>query len=273
MKIVDVNKVFEKFVREYAIKNQSKLGEDLTDSLPKIYDEFEKTCFLEFGGLTPISYYESKKDCLIEILKEHFNLKKEPNEFLIEAVEKFCADEEIFTLINGENLSKENTLLVMQILSRKNSKIAFNRYIEQLFDEKCDEDIINFIVEELIENIETIEEELLSYALKKSEINITVSEILSHSKSKNEKISSYLLQGLMVGDKIVEFSNFLVEFGDERVVPKLLDYVEEVEDYLSFRELKFAIESLGGKCEIERDFTNDVNYYKLNKDENDEHQD
>ncbi len=273
MAIVDLNKIFEKFVKEYVIKNKDKIEGDVTSCLPEIYAEFEKTNFKELDNLTPEKYYEKNKNDLCKILAEHFLFKTEPNEFLVEAVEKFSPEEEVFNLVLGNNLSVEDELKVLEILSHKNSKIAFNRYIDQLFDKNCAKEIINFIAEEFILNVKDIEAKLIERALKEKEENVVVAEILSHSKSKNPKISSYLLQGLMASDKIVEYANFLAEFGDESVTEKLLDYIEEVADYLSFRELKFAIESLGGTCDIERDFTNDVNYYKLNEDEKNEHQD
>ena len=56
----------------------------------------------------------------------------------------------------------------------------------------------------------------------------------------------------------------LAAYGDERALPYLFERIEEDDiSYLDYRELKFAIEALGGEYTAERDFSEDAGYLLL----------
>ena len=56
-------------------------------------------------------------------------------------------------------------------------------------------------------------------------------------------------------------ASYLAAYGDERALPVLLDKIdEEGITFIEYQELKYAIESLGGSYEKERDFSNDEYY-------------
>ena len=59
-------------------------------------------------------------------------------------------------------------------------------------------------------------------------------------------------------------ASYLAAYGDERALPVLLERIDgEDINYLEFRELKYAIEALGGEYTRERDFSEDEYYREL----------
>ena len=59
-------------------------------------------------------------------------------------------------------------------------------------------------------------------------------------------------------------ASYLASYGDVRALPVLLERIEgEDIGFLEFRELKYAIEALGGEYSEERDFSNDPEYLEF----------
>ena len=61
--------------------------------------------------------------------------------------------------------------------------------------------------------------------------------------------------------KLSLYAGFVSRYGDERALPFLLEAIERDKiSYADFEELRFAIESLGGEYNKERDFSSDKSY-------------
>ncbi len=73
MTIVDVDKLFKNFVKDY-LKTKPELTDDVDSQTEALYTKFNKTSFKELDGKTPSEFYLDKKDDLVEILAEHFKL-------------------------------------------------------------------------------------------------------------------------------------------------------------------------------------------------------
>ena len=59
-------------------------------------------------------------------------------------------------------------------------------------------------------------------------------------------------------------ASYLAAYGDERALPILLDKIDEEDiTFIEYQELKYAIESLGGSYEKERDFSSDQYYQEI----------
>ena len=59
-------------------------------------------------------------------------------------------------------------------------------------------------------------------------------------------------------------ASYLASYGDSRALPVLLERIagEDI-NFLEFRELKYAIEALGGEYNEERDFSSDPYYLEF----------
>jgi len=91
-----------------------------------------------------------------------------------------------------------------------------------------------------------------------------LTEILSKTE-KDDKVFDILIEQFAIHqDEIPLYAGYLARYGDERALPFLLTAIEnEKLSYSDFNELKFAIESLGGEYDKERDFTKDKTYKKI----------
>ena len=89
-------------------------------------------------------------------------------------------------------------------------------------------------------------------------------EILSRTKERDDAVYDTLLRAFREGDDLCMHASYLAAYGDERALPVLLERIDgEDINYLEFRELKYAIEALGGEYTRERDFSEDEYYREL----------
>ena len=79
-----------------------------------------------------------------------------------------------------------------------------------------------------------------------------VNEIFGHTLRESEKKEMPLYAG------------YLASYGDDRALPVLLEHIRRSDiDFVTFQELKFAIEALGGEYTEQRDFSEDESYKKI----------
>ena len=89
-------------------------------------------------------------------------------------------------------------------------------------------------------------------------------EILSRCKQRDDRVFDILMNAFRTGDEVPMHASYLAAYGDERALPVLLDYIDRDDiNFLEFRELKYAIEALGGEYTKPRDFTNDPYYQEI----------
>ena len=90
-------------------------------------------------------------------------------------------------------------------------------------------------------------------------------EILSRSKARDEEIYQILLKEFLADeDKISLRAGYLAAYGDDRALPYLLNKIEDMSiGFVTFQELKYAIEALGGEYNEPRDFSADKDYIAI----------
>ena len=266
MKLVDLDGLFEKFVRKYIADNKIAVSDDLDDLLSEIYEEFDKTTFSELGGKTPVSYFEDSSADYGKLIKEYNTIEAEISDYFIDGAVKCAKDDDLIALLDP--LLDENVVIpAIDILDKRNSKKAFDRYIDLLFDERTDPCIVDKIVDVLCYSADDVADKILKRLSEAAYINSVFAEILCHCKIKRDGIRSALLHGLYFGDRIEEYCSYLVEYGDESVVDDLITFAETVDEYVPYKELSLAIEALGGAPLKERDFENDLDFVAIKNSE------
>ena len=89
-------------------------------------------------------------------------------------------------------------------------------------------------------------------------------EILSRCKTRDDRVYELLLSAFRTGDEVPMHASYLAAYGDERALPVLLEYIDRDDiNFLEFREVKYAIEALGGVYEKPRDFSADPYYLEI----------
>ena len=88
IKVIDVDKLFDKYIESYVYSNIGKVKpEEIEDKIPQLYLEFGNQKLEELDGKTPNSYYRdfSGKE-LVECLKKHIEKGVSVSDFLCEAI-------------------------------------------------------------------------------------------------------------------------------------------------------------------------------------------
>ncbi len=258
MKAIDFDKLFEKFVRQYLAKNKDKYDlNDWENHIGELYEIFSKTSFSELDGKTPENYFKGETG-LIEVLKDYVKKSYPITDELLFEIASTETEENLLSLLN-ENESEEILILAIEIYRRRNGNLPFNRYIDLLFSKKLDSHVKNEIIEDIIPNADKVKDLILSKVDAKN-VSSVFAEILSHTTSKDSRVKNILLKGLGDEKRIAEYSTYLVNFDDESCLPYMINRLSELDDFVAYRELKNAIEALGGVVDSEKDFSFDKDY-------------
>lgn len=266
IKLIDVDKLFDDYISDYVYKNIGKVKpEEIENQMPVLYEKFGNEKIKELDGKTPNTFYTlySSQE-LLTCLKEHLEKGVPVSDFLCEAIIKNSqSKEEICSELLKEN-QEQYVLYLMNILCDINAKPPLNRYVEFLLydypesvSELASESLRNYATEvkdKLIENYQDADKSTKE----------KIADILSCS-DKDDRIFDLLIQAFNERvDNIPLFSAYLSKYGDDRALPVLYNAIEKQDiSYADFEELRFAIESLGGEYNKQRDFSKDKSFSKI----------
>lgn len=257
MILYDFEGMFEKKLSDYMAKNRDKYsGEEWEEIVPKLYERFGDTVVKQIGK-TPNQYYGEMSDGeLIKTLCALLNKGIAVPEYLCRAIEGRNCAKLLLPLLYG---TEEQTLYAMKLLAADGQ--ALGRYMELITDESTPEEIKNACAEYLKEKADEVKEEaLLNY--KKGAAKEYMTEILSRCVIKDDRIFRILTDEFRSNDEHTAlYAGYLAAYGDERALVYLLNRINDEDiNYVEFRELKYAIECLGGEYAGERDFSSDPAY-------------
>ncbi len=266
-KIADIDKLFGQFAEKYIQQNKGKFtADEWEDKIPELYEKFGKTPFEELGGKTPETYFAgmSGKE-LVELLCAAAE-SGSVSDYLCEAIIA-SADSEKPLIGLLDDPSEEKVMYALNLLGDKDSKEAIPAYIELVTDGSRDEHVKELAAELLCRSPELCKERILRlYADSEESEKPLFCDILSRCKP-DQRVYEVLESAFEEHPSAPAlYSSFLARYGDERALDCLYRAIEnESLDFSDFRELKFAIETLGGEYEKKRDFSSDKIYKKLSE--------
>lgn len=264
IKIIDIDALFEGVVREFITKNAGKFTEsEWEGEIPKLYEEFGSTTFSELDGATPDTYYAkfSGKE-LVDALKLHIEKGVSVSDFLCESlIAKPDAKDYLCDLIDGEN--EELIMYALNILNDSGC-VPYEKCVDIILSDNA-YSVKELATELISESVDSVKDKILSlYDDADATARELFTEALSNAK-KDDKVYTVLVTAFTENtDKLAQYAQYLVKYGDERAVEVLIDEIEREDiSYADFTELKFSIEALGGEYDKQRDFTNDKTYRKI----------
>ncbi len=266
VKIIDVDKLFDKYIEGYVYGNIGKVKpEEIENKIPELYVKFGDEKLKELDGKTPNTYYKdySGKE-LLECLKEHLKKDVPVSDFLCEALTENPDNENALCDSLNEDNSEEFILYVMNMLGDMGSKKAAKRYLEFIVWD-FGEGVRELATELLSTFAENVKEDVLAqYKDVDGEKKGCLTEILSNCKS-DERVFDILVEEFSNHqENIPLYAGYLAKYGDERALPFLTAAIEKEKlSYADFEELRFAIEALGGTYDKERDFSNEKTFKKI----------
>ncbi|MGN0819759.1 MAG: hypothetical protein ACI4M6_05120 [Christensenellaceae bacterium] len=266
MKFVNFNLVYDEFVKSFIDKNKNKYTVSrLEDIQPLLFEKFKTQKIKNIGDVSVTEYYERNRERLIDILKQYLKQNTEPDEFLIEAIEKYVDTDTLVGMLSP--LCDADFLnVIIKVLDDLNFD-DYGVYIELLKNEKTPSEAVNAIIDVLKAVPDKVYKQLIEADISDDR---AVCEIICEITKSDDAVTDYLKKAfLRSGDKMSEYSDYIVRYGDESLLGALLDAVKKNDiGYLEYKELKIAIEALGGRYDEKRDFSYDKNY-KLLKGEDD----
>ena len=259
MKLYDFDGMFDEKLGDYIAKNAGKYNEDeWEDIIPKLYQKFGDTKIKSLGK-TPREFYAEMSDSdIIRCLKAHLRESVPVSEFLCNEIEGRNLTQSLLPMLDGEDSEREYAMNILGSDDR-----AVKKYLDMLVSTQ-DTDLKNRCAELIKEKADLVVEEALDFYRKGVEREY-MCEILSRSVIRDDRVFETLIKEFR-GDfeNIPVHVSYLAAYGDERALPYLLDRIDdEGISFLEYRELKFAIEALGGEYEKERDFSSDPYYQML----------
>lgn len=256
MKLYDFDGMFDEKLSDYVRKNADKYKErEWEDIIPAMYARFGDTQIKSLGK-SPNQYYGEMDDkTLVATLRAHIKQGVAVSEFLCNAIESRKADELLIPLLSGTD---DEIAYALNLLGA--SKVALPEYM-RLLTESDSEDVKNTCVDYLKEFADEVKDKTLENYKAGLEREYML-EILSRCVLKSDEIYEILIKEFKLADENLPMrASYLASYGDERALPVLLDKIdEEGITFIEYQELKYAIESLGGSYEKERDFSNDEYY-------------
>lgn len=261
MKLIDFDEKFNKKVAEMLEKHAGEhTEEEWEDAIAKAYEKFGDT-YMGAIGMTPRQYFEKMTDSgLVETLKEYILQDVPVPDILCGELEKRGASEPLLALLHETD--EELVHYALNLIG--SDPRALPRYAEMLSEEEYDEHIKDALADLLKESADEAKERILP--LVKTESKPYALEILSRCKQKDDRVFEALLSAFRTGEEeeVPLYAGYLAAYGDERALPALQEHIAREDiDFVTFQELKFAIEALGGEYTAQRDFSEDESYKKI----------
>lgn len=259
MKLYDFDGMFDQKLSEYVKKNADKHREkEWEDIIPKMYARFGDTVIKSLG-VSPNQYYAQMDDGqIVAQLRAHLKQGVAVSEFLCNAIESRNLSEKLIPLLDGTEDEKAYALNLLGACRQ-----ALPEYMRLICSDES-EDIKNTCVDFAKEFADEVKELALENYGKGVGKEYML-EILSRCVLKDERIYEILIKEFRSdGENVPMHASYLAAYGDERALCYLLDKIdEEGISFIEYQELKYAIESLGGSYEKERDFSSDPYYQAI----------
>ncbi len=256
MKPIDFDGLFDQKLAKYLKENAGKFTEkQWEDKIPLLYHKFGDT-YLKSIGFTPREYYKRMSDKeLVDTLLAHIKEEVPVSDFLCRELESRDCPEEILPLLE----CKDEQLLMLAVNLAGANPIAFDAYFALLKGE-ADREIKDAVVDQLKVNADAAKARALAFLNEGIEKELML-EMLSRVRERDETVYEVLLNAFREGEDLPMHASYLAAYGDSRALPVLLERIagEDI-NFLEFRELKYAIEALGGEYTEERDFSDDPYY-------------
>ncbi len=265
VKILDLDNLFEEYISDFVKQNIGKIKpEEIENQIPVLYEKFGGESLSELGGKTPTTYYKDfSAEELVNALITHIETGVSVSDYLCEAITE--KDSEGVLLSKLESVENEEfTVYAMNILNDKKSLSALDKYLE-IVEWDYPEPLKEIATEFLCENALKVKDKILE---RWGEYSINAKgyfcEILSNASGDERILALLLEQFALHPDEMPLYANYLAKFGDDKALPFLYTAIEsEKINYHEFEELRFAIETLGGVYDKQRDFRKDKTYKKI----------
>ena len=270
MPIINFDEHFADFTSGWIAQNKGKYKtyDDMEAALPQVYMAFLNTRADWLGSVTPGSYFTQFEDpkVLVDWLNEYCRQGVPVPDLLTEQISfvgKPC-EKRLIAMLKDPETGEEAKMLAISLLRDMESNQPKMLYINWQLDRAEKDDLKDYALESLRAMGDTVVQPILQVV---DQANAAGQEALLEVLADfpgNEQIFRLALRLFREHpDRRALFAGYLAKIGDDRALPDLLKTAnEENIKYLTFIELRNAVEELGGTAP-ERAFDEDPEYEAL----------
>lgn len=270
MPILNFDEHFAAFTSEWMKEHRQEYRtfDDMEEDMPRIYMAFLNTRASWLGSVTPGSYFTQFEDpkVLVDWMNQYCDEGVPLPDPLMEQISfvgKPC-EKRLVELLKDEEATNEARMTAIGLLRELESTQPKMLYITWQLDRMPEDEIKDNAIESLVEMGESVVQPILQQIGKANDAGKeALLEVLSHFPGNEQAFRLTLETFRTSSNKKALFAGYLAKLGDDRALPDLIEAAEKPDvPYLTFIELRNAIEELGGECP-EREYDDDPEYEAL----------
>ena len=270
MPIINFDEHFAEFMSEWIKNHEDRYAnfDEMEEDMPRIYTAFLNTRAKWLGNVTPGAYFTQFEDpkVLVDWMTEYCKEGVPVPELLPEqimAVGRPC-EKRLLELLKDEEAPEEARMTAVNLLREMESILPKMLYIQWQMNREGKDELKDNALEALTEMGECVVQPILQELPRTNAAGEeALLEVLSHFPG-NEQIFKLAVRLFRERkERRALFAGYLARLGDDRALPELMAAAQEEKlPYLTFIEIRNAIETLGGICP-ERDYDDDPEYAAL----------
>ena len=270
MPIINFDEHFADFMSEWMKVHQDQYSsfDEMEEDMPRIYMAFLNTRARWLGNVTPGAYFTQFEDpkVLVDWMTEYCAEGVPVPDLLpeqITTVGRPC-EKRLLELLKDDDAPEEARMIAVNLLREMESTLPKMLYIRWQLDRDGSDELKDNALESLTEMGECVVQPILQELPNANAAGEeALLEVLSHFPG-NEQIFRLALRLFRERrERRALFAGYLAKLGDDRALPDLITAAQEENlPYLTFIEIRNAIESMGGVCP-ERSYDDDPEYEAL----------
>ena len=270
MPIINFDEHFAEYTSEW-MKNHGAEYADydaMEADMPRIYMGFLNTRARWLGSVTPGSYFTQFEDpkVLVDWMRSYCEERVPVPDLLLEQISfvgKPCEKRLVELLKDGE-APDEARMTAVELLREMESTQPKMLYINWQLDRDAEDELKDNALESLCAMGDVVVQPILQVLNKANDAGQeAMLEVLTHFPGNEQTFQLAVRLFRERKDRRALFAGYLARLGDDRALPVLTEAAAESGlPYLTFIEIRNAIEELGGTCP-EREYDDDPEYEAL----------
>ena len=270
MPIINFDEHFADFTSQWLKDHGGEYAnyDAMEEDLPRIYMMFLNTRAKWLGSLTPGSYFTQFEDpkVLVDWMNAYCQEGVPVPDLLTEQIQfvgKPC-EKRLLALLKDPEAGEEAKMLAIGLLRELESTQPKMLYIQWQMNRTEKDEMRDYALESLKEMGESVIQPILQ---EFDHANAAGQEALMDVLARYPGHEQIFRIGMRLfrerPEKRALFAGYLAKIGDDRAVPELIEAAKDPKvNYLTFIELRSAIEALGGTCP-DREYEDDPEYEAL----------
>ncbi len=270
MPIHNFDEHFADFMSEWMKQHQGEYAnfDEMENDMPRIYVAFLNTRAAWLGSVTPGSYFTQFEDpkVLVDWMQQYCEEGvplPDPLTEQILFVGKPC-EKRLVELLKDDEAEAEARMTAIELLREMESTQPKMLYIQWQLERDAKDEMKDNAIESLTMMGETVVQPILQWIGKANDAGKeALLEVLSHFPGNEQTFRIAMDCFRKNPGRRALFAGYLAKIGDDRALPELTEAAKDPAlPYLTFIEIRNAIEELGGVCP-EREYTDDPEYEAL----------